>query len=174
MRKAVQSGSLQAKSRVLLIGGGEPVLSVVRQALVASSWVLRVAGRSEDPVPWMAEAPDVVIVDALEDDRAPIPLLTQLREVDARGGTPLVLLLGADAPEVVTAAYAAGAADVLVAPVRPAALADRVAFQVRSAQVVNAVRSQVQELLHAQRIGGTGSWTLASISGLMQDRKSVV
>jgi diguanylate cyclase (GGDEF)-like protein len=167
MRKAVQSGSLQAKSRVLLIGGGEPVLSVVRQALVASSWTLRVAGRSEDPVPWMAEAPDVVIVDALEDDRAPIPLLTQLREVDARGGTPLVLLLGADAPEVVTAAYAAGAADVLVAPVRPAALADRVAFQVRSAQVVNAVRSQVQELLHAQRIGGTGSWTLASVSGLM-------
>jgi diguanylate cyclase (GGDEF)-like protein len=167
MRKAVQSGSLQAKSRALLIGGGEPVLSVVKQALVAPGWAIRVVEPGGDPAPWMAEGPDVVIVDGLQKGRALVALVMQLRELDTRGGTPIVLLLGADAPEVVTAAYAAGAADVLVAPVRPAALADRVAFQVRSAQLVGAVRSQVQELLHAQRIGGTGSWTLASFSGLM-------
>jgi diguanylate cyclase (GGDEF)-like protein/PAS domain S-box-containing protein len=167
MRKAVQSGSVQAKSRALLIGGGEPVLSVVKQALTAKGWALRVVEPGADPAPWMAEGPDVVIVDGLQRGRALVELVMQLRELDARGGTPIVLLLGADAPEVVTAAYAAGAADVLVAPVRPAALADRVAFQVRSAQLVGAVRSQVQELLHAQRIGGTGSWTLASFSGLM-------
>jgi diguanylate cyclase (GGDEF)-like protein len=163
----VQSGSVQAKSRALLIGGGEPVLSVVKQALTAKGWALRVVEPGADPAPWMAEGPDVVIVDGLQKGRALIDLVMKLRELDGRGGTPIVLLLGADAPEVVTAAYAAGAADVLVAPVRPAALADRVAFQVRSAQLVGAVRSQVQELLHAQRIGGTGSWTLASFSGLM-------
>jgi diguanylate cyclase (GGDEF)-like protein len=167
MRKAVQSGSLQAKSRALLIGGGEPVLSVVKQALVAPGWALRVSEPGADPAPWMAEGPDVVIVDGLQKGRALVALVMQLRELDTRGGTPIVLLLAADAPDVVTAAYAAGVADVLVAPVRPAALADRVAFQVRSAQLVGAVRSQVQELLHAQRIGGTGSWTLASFSGLM-------
>ena len=166
MRKIVQSASSQAKSRALLIGGGEPVLSVVKQAL-SHGWAIRVADPGADPAPWMAEGPDVVIVDGLAQGRALLPLLAQLREIDARGGTPVVLLLGADAPEVVTAAYASGAADVLVAPVRPAALADRVAFQVRSAQLVGAVRSQVQELLHAQRLGGTGSWTLASFSGLM-------
>jgi diguanylate cyclase (GGDEF)-like protein len=167
MPKAVQSGSVQAKSRALLIGGGEPVLSVVKQALVAPGWAIRVVEPGGDPAPWMAEGPDVVIVDGLQKGRALVALVMQLRELDTRGGTPIVLLLGADAPAVVTAAYAAGAADVLVAPVRPAALADRVAFQVRSAQLVGAVRSQVQELLHAQRIGGTGSWTLASFSGLM-------
>ena len=143
------------------------MLSVVKQALVAPAWAIRVAEPGADPAPWMAEGPDVVIVDGLQKGRALIELVLQLRELDPRGGTPLVLLLGADAPEVVTAAYAAGAADVLVAPVRPAALADRIAFQVRSAQLVGAVRSQVQELLHAQRMGGTGSWTLASFSGLM-------
>jgi diguanylate cyclase (GGDEF)-like protein len=167
MRKAVQSGSVQARSRALLIGGGEPVLSVVKQALTAKGWAIRVVAPGGDPAPWMAEGPDVVIVDGIQKGRALVELVMQVRELDARGGTPIVLLLGADAPEVVTAAYAAGAADVLVAPVRPAALADRVAFQVRSAQLVGAVRSQVQELLHAQRIGGTGSWTLASFSGLM-------
>jgi len=167
MRTAVQTAPPREKSRALLIGGGEPVLSLVKQALVAPAWALRVADPGAEPAPWMAEAPDVVIVDGLQKGRKLLALLAQLRELDARGGTPLVLLLGADAPEVVTAAYAAGAADVLVAPVRPAALADRVAFQVRSAQLVGSVRSQVQELLHAQRLGGTGSWTLASFSGLM-------
>jgi len=167
MRKVVQTAPPQARSRALLIGGAEPVLSLVKQALVAPGWAIRVADPGADPAPWMAEAPDVVIVDGMQKGRALLALLAQLRELDPRGGTPLILLLGADAPEVVTAAYAAGAADVLVAPVRPAALADRVAFQVRSAQLVGAVRSQVQELLHAQRLGGTGSWTLASFSGLM-------
>jgi diguanylate cyclase (GGDEF)-like protein len=167
MRNAVQSGSVQARSRALLIGGGEPVLSVVKQALVAPGWALRVSPLGADAASWLAEGPDVVILDGVQKGGASIELLMQLRELDPRGATPIVLLLGADAPEVVTAAYAAGAADVLVAPIRPAALADRVAFQVRSAQLVGAVRSQVQELLHAQRIGGTGSWTLASPSGLM-------
>src|SRR5688572_18690160 len=115
----------------------------------------------------MREGPDVVILDGLAGGRTVLELLPRLRELDARGGTPLALLLGSDAPEVVTAAYAAGVADVLVAPVRPASLADRVTFQLRSAQLVGTVRSQVQELLHAQRLGGTGSWTLASFSGLM-------
>jgi CheY-like chemotaxis protein len=115
----------------------------------------------------MAEAPDVVILDGVQGGEPLLALLPRLRELDARGSTPLVLLLGSDAPEVVTVAYAAGASDVLVAPVRPAALADRVAFQLRSAPLVAPVRSQVQELLHAQRLGGQGSWTLASYSGLM-------
>jgi diguanylate cyclase (GGDEF)-like protein/PAS domain S-box-containing protein len=163
----VEAGSHQAKSRALLIGGGEPVLSVVKQALVSPGWAIRVSALGADPAPWIAEGPDVVILDGVQKGGASIELLMQLRELDPRSATPIVLLLGADAPEVVTAAYAAGAADVLVAPVGPAALADRVAFQVRSAQLVGAVRSQVQELLHAQRIGGTGSWTLASPSGLM-------
>src|SRR5262245_15052398 len=167
MRKAVQSGPGNAKNRALLIGGSEPLLSVVKQALPAEEWTLRVAAPGADPAPWMSEGPEVVIVDGSEMGRALIDFVMQLRELDTRGGTPLVLLLGADAPEVVAAAYGAGAADVLVAPVRPTALADRVAFQVRSAKAVGAVRSQVQELLHAQRIGGTGSWTLASFSGLM-------
>ena len=157
----------QAKSRALLIGGGEPALSLVKQALVAPGWALRATDSVSDLGPAMAEGPDVVILDGLLDGPAKLELLPRLRELDARGGTPLVLLLGSDAPEVVTAAYAAGVADVLVAPVRPATLADRVTFQLRSAQLVGSVRSQVQELLHAQRLGATGSWTLASFSGLM-------
>jgi diguanylate cyclase (GGDEF)-like protein len=151
----------------LLIGGGEPVLSLVKQALVAPGWSIRVTAPEADPAPWMAEGPDVVILDGLEGGKPALALLPHLRELDARGSTPFVLLLGSDAPEVVTAAYAAGASDVLVAPVRPASLADRVTFQLRSAQLVGAVRSQVDELLHAQRLGGTGSWTLASFSSLM-------
>jgi diguanylate cyclase (GGDEF)-like protein len=154
-------------NRALLIGGGGPVLSLVKQALPSPGWAIRVAVPGTDPAPWMAEGPDIVIVDGIQKGHPPLELLARLRGLDARGGTPFVLLLDADAPEVVTAAYAAGAADVLVAPVRPAALADRVAFQMRSAQLVGSVRSQVQELLHAQRLGGTGSWTLASFSGLM-------
>jgi diguanylate cyclase (GGDEF)-like protein len=150
----------------LLIGRGEPVLSLVKQAL-APGWAIRVADLAADLAPWMAEAPDVVILDGVQSAPPLLALLPQLRELDARGSTPLVLLLGSDAPEVVTAAYAAGASDVLVAPVRPAALADRVAFHLRSTQLAGAVRSQVQELLHAQRLGGQGSWTLASLSGLM-------
>jgi diguanylate cyclase (GGDEF)-like protein len=150
----------------LLIGRGEPVLSLVKQAL-APGWVIRVADLAANPAPWMAEAPDVVILDGVQGGQPLLELLPQLRTLDTRGTTPLVLLLGSDAPEVVTAAYAAGASDVLVAPVRPAALADRVAFQLRGAQLAGAVRSQVQELLHAQRLGGQGSWTLASFSGLM-------
>src|SRR5262245_2517082 len=120
-----------------------------------------------DPAPWMAEAPDVVILDGAPGGQPLLDLLAQLRALDVRGGTPLVLLLATDTPELVTAAYAAGASDVLVAPVRPAALADRVAFQLRATQLAGAARAQVQELLHAQRLGGQGSWTLASISGLM-------
>jgi diguanylate cyclase (GGDEF)-like protein len=151
----------------LLIGRGEPVLSLVKQALVAPGWAIRVADLGADPAPWMAEAPDVVILDGVQGGQPLLDLLPLLRELDTRGSTPLVLLLGSDAPEVVTAAYAAGASDVLVAPVRPAALADRVAFQLRSTQLGGPVRSQVQELLHAQRLGGQGSWTLVSLSGLM-------
>ncbi len=156
-----------AKSRALLIGRGEPVLSLVKQALVAPGWAIRVADLAADLAPWMAEGPDVVILDGLQAGPPLLALLPLLRQLDARGGTPFVLLLGSDAPEIVTAAYAAGACDVLVAPVRPAALADRVNFQLRSTHLVGAVRSQVQELLHAQRLGGQGSWTLASFSGLM-------
>jgi len=163
----VSASTPQAKSRALLIGGGEPALSLVKQALVAPGWALRATDSVSDLGPAMAEGPDVVILDGLLDGPAKLELLPRLRELDARGGTPLVLLLGSDAPEVVTAAYAAGVADVLVAPVRPATLADRVTFQLRSAQLVGSVRSQVQELLHAQRLGATGSWTLASFSGLM-------
>ena len=59
----------------------------------------------------------------------------------------MVLLLGSDAPEVVTAAYAAGVSDVLVAPVRPAALADRVTFQLRSAQLGDETRVGVAQRL---------------------------
>jgi CheY-like chemotaxis protein len=163
----VAASPSQAKSRALLIGRGEPVLSLVKQALVAPGWAIRVADLGADPAPWMAEAPDVVILDGVQGGQPLLDLLPLLRELDTRGSTPLVLLLGSDAPEVVTAAYAAGASDVLVAPVRPAALADRVAFQLRSAQLGGPVRSQVQELLHAQRLGGQGSWTLVSLSGLM-------
>ena len=157
----------QAKSRALLIGRGEPVLSLVKQALVAPAWAIRLVESRDELAAAMAEGPDVVILDGQQDGRPLLTLLPVLRDLDARGGTPVVLLLGSDAPEVVTAAYAAGVSDVLVAPVRPAALTDRVTFQLRSAQLVGAVRSQVQELLHAQRLGGTGSWTLASFSGLM-------
>ena len=157
----------QAKSRALLIGRGEPALSLVKQALVAPVWAIRGVETAADLAPAMAEGPDVVILDGLQGGQPMLDLLPRLRDLDARGGTPVVLLLGSDAPEVVTAAYAAGVSDVLVAPVRPASLADRVTFQLRSAQLVGAVRSQVQELLHAQRLGGTGSWTLASFSGLM-------
>ena len=158
----------QARNRALLIGRGEPLLSLVKQALVSPAWLIRVADLAADPAPWMAEGPDVVLLDGLQAGPPLLALLPQLRQLDARGGgTPFVLLLGSDAPEIVTAAYAAGASDVLVAPVRPAALADRVSFQLRSTQLVGAVRSQVQELLHAQRLGGQGSWTLASFSGLM-------
>jgi diguanylate cyclase (GGDEF)-like protein/PAS domain S-box-containing protein len=160
----VSAPPAQAKSRALLIGPGEPALSLVKQALLPPAWAV---DHATDPAQGMGEGPDVVILDGLSGGRSMLELLPRLRELDARSGTPLVLLLGADAPEVVTAAYAAGASDVLVAPLRPAALADRVTFQLRSAQLVGAVRSQVQELLHAQRLGGTGSWTLASFSGLM-------
>jgi diguanylate cyclase (GGDEF)-like protein len=163
----VSAPSSHAKSRALLIGRGDPALSLVTQALVPPVWGVRLLEQGADPAAAMAEGPDVVILDGLAGGRPLLALLPQLRELDARGSTPIVLLLGSDAPEVVTAAYAAGASDVLVAPVRPAALADRVTFQLRSAQLVGAVRSQVQELLHAQRLGGTGSWTLASFSGLM-------
>jgi len=142
------------------------VLSLVKQAL-APGWSIRLADLAADLAPWMAEAPDVVILDGVQGGQPLLALLPQLRELDPRGSTPFVLLLGSDAPEVVTAAYAAGASDVLVAPVRPAALADRVAFQLRSVPLVGPARSQVQELLHAQRLGGQGSWTLASFSGLM-------
>jgi diguanylate cyclase (GGDEF)-like protein/PAS domain S-box-containing protein len=163
----VSASSSHAKSRALLVGRGEPALSLVKQALVAPAWAVRLIDPSADPAPAMAEGPDVVILDGLASGQPMLELLPRLRELDARFSTPLVLLLGADAPEVVTAAYAAGVSDVLVAPVGPAALADRVSFQLRSAQLVGTVRSQVQELLHAQRLGGTGSWTLASFSGLM-------
>jgi diguanylate cyclase (GGDEF)-like protein len=163
----VSAPTSQPKSRALLIGRGDPALSLVKQALVPPAWVVRLVDQTADPAPAMAEGPDVVILDGLAGGQPMLELLPRLRELDARVATPLVLLLGSDAPEVVTAAYAAGVSDVLVAPVRPASLADRVTFQLRSAQLVGTVRSQVQELLHAQRLGGTGSWTLASFSGLM-------
>jgi diguanylate cyclase (GGDEF)-like protein/PAS domain S-box-containing protein len=163
----VQVSNVRAKSRALLIGRGEPALSLVRQALVAPAWAVRLVDLAADPAPALAEGPDVVILDALGGEGPMLERLPQLRALDVRGGTPFVLLLGSDAPTLVTAAYAAGFSDVLVAPVRPASLADRVAFQLRSAQLVGTARSEVQDLLHAQRLGGKGSWTLSSFSGLM-------
>src|SRR5688572_25981481 len=167
MPKGVQPRTPRTRSRAVLIGRGEPALSLVKQGLSPPAWAVRLVDLASDPAPALAEAPDVVILDGLAGGRPMLDLLPKLRALDARGGTPLVLLLGGDAPDLVTAAYAAGVADVLVAPVSAAALADRVAFHVRSAPLAGAGRSQGHELLHAQRLGGTGSWTLASLSGLM-------
>ena len=163
----MSSPTSRARNRALLIGRGEPALALVKQALPAPAWAVRLVDLAADAAPGMAEGPDVVILDGFAGGQPMLDLLPKLRGLDARAGTPLVLLLGNDAPDLVTAAYAAGVADVLVAPVNAASLADRVDFQLRSAQLGGPARPQGQELLQAQRLGGTGSWTLASLSGLM-------
>ena len=143
------------------------VLDVALEALKPPDWHLRMAAPGDSLAPFLAESPSVVLVDGSRAGRLALDWLREIRANENGERIPLVLVLGADAPEVVTAAYAAGASDVLVAPVEPARLADRVTFQARSTQLVRSVQSQVEDLLHAQRLGRTGSWILEAKSGLM-------
>jgi PleD family two-component response regulator len=167
----VQSfGKNQAQRRVLLVGARDTVRPEVRKALSGSGWDLRIAAFApgDDLRPWFQERPDVVVVDGIGTGSGVFTMLGKLREFDADRDIPFVALVDDGAPEIVTGAYDQGAADVLTAPLEPARIADRVQFQVRSAQVVGSFHTQLEELLHAQRLGGTGSWTLGVLSGLIR------
>jgi len=148
------------------VAGAGVVVEIARETLRAPEWVLRLADPGDPLAPFLEEAPRVVIVDGSRAGRMALEWVRDVRE-QLEGETPIVVVLGADAPEVVTAAYAAGASDVLVAPIEAEQFRDRVRFQLRSAYIVRSVQSQVEELLNAQRLGGTGSWILETKSDLM-------
>ncbi len=158
--------SEETPALALVLASAGAVLETARETLAPSDWVLRVAEPGDSLAPFIAESPALVVVDG---SRAGRLALDWVREVNdgLEGQTPIVLVLGADAPEVVTAAYAVGASDVLVAPVGAEQLLDRIRFQTGSTRLVRSVQSEVEDLLNAQRLGGTGSWILETKSGLM-------
>jgi diguanylate cyclase (GGDEF)-like protein len=152
---------------VLVLAPPGALFDVAREAFQQPEWNLRIADPADSLGPFLAGVPDVVVVDGSRAGRLALDWLREIRGNSASEAVPLVLVLGADAPEVITAAYGAGASDVLVAPVELDRLLDRVTFQVHSSQLVYSANDHVEDLLHAQRLGGTGSWTLESKSGLM-------
>ncbi len=161
------STSLNPPALALLLAPAGALLDVAREALRAPDWSLRIADPGDALAPFLAEGPELIVVDGSRAGRHALDWLREIRDHPAGEALPLILILGADAPEVVTAAYGAGASDVLVAPVEAERLLDRVRFQMHSAQLVFSAQGQVEDLLHAQRLGRTGSWTLESKSGLM-------
>ena len=107
-----------------------------------------------------ADEPKLLVLDAtLEADRA-LDTLEAFLVLDPERAIPVIVLVPAGQSPAVRAAYSAGAWDVRAEPVDWASFTERARVLLEHAARRAQLAQQAEALLHAQRLGRMGSWSL--------------
>ncbi len=109
---------------------------------------------------YQADRHGLVIVDADLPHGGAYALCRDLREAAGKGTQPLFLLHDARDREAPSAAYEAGASDVLTKPIDWERLFDRLPFLARRVHGVAELRRELTSLKNAQRLAGLGNFEL--------------
>jgi len=156
-------------SRCALVWGvNEALVQAARAALEDADWEVGVASSEVASEHLHANSPGLLVLDATLDLQRALATLEAFLVLDPEGAIPVIAIVPAGAPASVRAAYQAGAWDVRSDPVDWASFAERGRVLLSHAARRQQLAEHAEALLHAQRLGRMGSWSLHLQSGTMQ------
>jgi len=149
-----------AADRVLLVDD-DPVLRLLTAtALGERGWrVIEAAGGEEALAAFVAERPQVVVLDALMPPPDGFETCARLRRLPGGEHVPVLMLTGLEDESSVSRAYEAGATDFVVkAAAQWTLLSERLRYLLRAADTRAELVVSQAKLNKAQRIARLGSW----------------
>lgn len=132
----------QSRGIVLIVDDVPDNLSLLHDALDESGYTVLVATNGESALARARQSlPDVILLDALMPGMDGFEVARRLKSDFATRSIPLIFMTGLTETEHVVAAFAAGGADYVTKPIRPAEVLARIAAHVQNARQMKQART---------------------------------
>ncbi len=143
MMTPTDPAGLPAAAGIVLIVDDVPEnLSLLHDALDEAGYTVLVATNGESALARARQSlPDVILLDAMMPGMDGFEVARRLKGEFATRAIPLIFMTGLTETEHVVAAFAAGGADYVTKPIRPAEVLARIAAHVHNAREVKQARS---------------------------------
>lgn len=161
-------GSLAPRSRPIVLHVDDDAASLIMAegALEEAGFdVVQAMNGEEALASFLANDPDLIIMDAIMPVMDGFECIRQLREMSAGTHVPILMITGLDDLDSITRAYDIGATDFLTKPINFFVLPHRVQYMMRAKVTADALRSSQAKLDNAQRIARLGHWEWRTVSG---------
>jgi diguanylate cyclase (GGDEF)-like protein len=154
--------------KVLIIDDDLTVGLLAKESLQQAKFrvtVVQTAAQMRETLPRLK--PAIILLDVQLPDGSGIQLCSELRQNPAHADTPILMITGADDPDSILAAYAAGATDFMPKPLNWYLLVQRVRYMWRSSQVLGQAKESERLLAQAQMMAMVGNWEKNFATGLV-------
>jgi predicted signal transduction protein with EAL and GGDEF domain len=159
--EAARAGARRTHECAVLLVDDDGVARLLTASALAERGfrVIEAAGGSAALDLFAAEAPDIVVLDALMPDLDGFATCERLRRMAGGEHVPVLMLTGLDDETSIARAYEAGATDFFVKTNSQwTLLAERLRYLLRSARMRKELAASQAKLTKAQRIARLGSW----------------
>ncbi|PLX69127.1 MAG: DNA-binding response regulator [Azoarcus sp.] len=139
---ALSAADPSAAGIVLIVDDVPENLALLHDALDEAGYLVLVATNGESAIARTRQSlPDVVLLDALMPGMDGFEVARRLKADFATRAIPLIFMTGLTETEHVVAAFAAGGADYVTKPIKPAEVLARIAAHVQNARQMKQARS---------------------------------
>lgn len=139
---ALNAADPSAAGIVLIVDDVPENLALLHDALDEAGYLVLVATNGESAIARARQSlPDVVLLDALMPGMDGFEVARRLKADFATRAIPLIFMTGLTETEHVVAAFAAGGADYVTKPIKPAEVLARIAAHVQNARQMKQARS---------------------------------
>lgn len=151
--------TLSSRPRVLLVDDDEIVRTLLMAGLeYAGFWVNEAADGEQALRHFESDPPDVVVLDVMMPGIDGFEVCQDLRANPATARVPIIMMTGLEDEQSIRRAFDLGANDFITKPIKPALLAHRLNFVLRSIAMTESLRQSGQRLALAQRIAKLAYW----------------
>ncbi|MDR1709361.1 MAG: response regulator [Candidatus Accumulibacter sp.] len=159
---------------VLIVDDVPENLSLLHDALDEAGYTVLVATRGEQALQRARQSlPDVILLDAVMPGMDGFEVARRLKADFATHPIPIVFMTGLSETEHVVAAFAAGGADYVTKPIRPAEVLARIAAHMQNARQMRQARTALdafgQATVAVSVAGGKRVWQTALARRLIAD-----
>ncbi len=112
--------------------------------------------------------PHTVLLDVAMPGISGAETCTALRQLPEGAQVPILMVMSDDDMHSITSSYEAGASDILIKPIHPHGLAQRIGYLLRIHHALLVMTKTAAHLGHAQSIAGLGSWEWEPHSDALQ------
>ncbi|MDR0576017.1 MAG: response regulator transcription factor [Candidatus Accumulibacter sp.] len=164
----------RASGIVLVVDDVPENLSLLHDALDEAGYTVLVATRGEPALQRARQSlPDVILLDAVMPGMDGFEVARRLKADFATHHIPIVFMTGLTETEHVVAAFAAGGADYVTKPIRPAEVLARIGAHMRNARQMRQARTALdafgQATVAVSVAGGKRVWQTALARKLIED-----
>ncbi len=161
--------------RIILIVDDDPAdRALIRQWLESADfWIEEAADGFSALEVFRTVNPHIVLLDVAMPGMSGVEVCTALRKLPGGAHVPILMVVNGDDIDSMTKSYETGASDILIKPIHPHILVQRIRHLLRAYQSFLVLAKTATQLSYAQSIAGLGSWEWDPSSDILQSTEQV-